>query len=306
MRIYRHLTANDVRLEPFPFRRELSMEAYLIENEGVLGLDDDIFSNVEIVEAELTLKQGRKSKDTDGRIDILATYSQEYIAVIELKLGQLDEVHLRQIEDYLHQRDQIAEQYPDILSKELAPSPKWIGILVGTTISSELASKLRRGHTTDSGIAIAALTVQRFRGSDGSVLVTTDTYFNPPTTSKDASKYKFDGQIFGKGRLVLAVIKRYVEAHPTTTFAQLQQAFPKECQGSRGVIATVEQANEIYATTARKRHFLDPEDVIQLQDSTVAISSQWGIGNIDHFIKQARKQNFTIDAANGSQVAPAK
>jgi len=299
MRIYRHLTANDVRLEPFPFRRELSMEAYLIENEGVLCLDDDVFSNVEIIEAELTLKQGRKSKDTDGRIDILATYSQEYIAVIELKLGQLDEVHLSQIEDYLVERAQITQQYPKILSIELAPIPKWIGILVGTTISSELASKLRQGYITASGIPVAALTVQRFRGSDGSILVTTDTYFNPPTVSKDASKYKFDGQVFGKGRLVLAIVKRYVETHPETTFAELQQAFPKHCQGSLGVVATVEQANEIYTTTARKRHFLDPEDVIQLPDSTVAISSQWGIGNIDHFIKQARELKFTIDAANG-------
>jgi hypothetical protein len=116
---------------------------------------------------------------------------------------------------------------------------------------------------------------------------------------KDARKYTFNGQVLGKGSLVLAVVKRYVEAHPTTTFAELQQAFPKHCQGAFGVVATVEQANEIYARTSRKRHFLDPEDVIQLPDSTVAISSQWGIGNIDRFIKQARQLGFTIDAAKG-------
>lgn len=299
MRIYRHLTANDIRLEPFPFRRELSMEAYLIENEGVLSLDDDVFSNVEIVEAELTLKQGRKSKDTDGRIDILATYSQEYIAVIELKLGQLDLLHLAQIDDYLRERSQITEQYPNILNAELAPNPKWIGILVGTAISLDLAMKLRQGHATLSGIPIAALTVQRFRGSDGSVLVTTDTYFNAPTASKDTSKYEFDGQVFGKGRLVLAIVKRYVEAHPMVTFAELQQAFPKDCQGSLGVIATVEQANEIYTATNRKRHFLEPEDLVQLSDSTVAVSSQWGIGNIDRIIKQAKALGFSIEAENG-------
>jgi len=68
MQIFRHLTINDVQLEEFPFKRELSMEAYLIENEGVLSLDTDTFNNVDIVEAELTLKQGRKSLDTDGRI----------------------------------------------------------------------------------------------------------------------------------------------------------------------------------------------------------------------------------------------
>ena len=99
MQIFTHLTANDVQLQPFPFHRELSMEAYLIENEGVLALDRDTFSDVEIIETELTLKQGRKT--TDGRIDILATYSQEYIAIVELKLGELKDIHLEQLQDYL-------------------------------------------------------------------------------------------------------------------------------------------------------------------------------------------------------------
>ncbi len=36
MKILRHLTANEETLESFPFRRELSMESYLIENESVL------------------------------------------------------------------------------------------------------------------------------------------------------------------------------------------------------------------------------------------------------------------------------
>jgi phosphotransferase system IIA component len=48
MQIFRHLTINDVQLEEFPFKRELSMEAYLIENEGVLSLDANTFNNVDI------------------------------------------------------------------------------------------------------------------------------------------------------------------------------------------------------------------------------------------------------------------
>lgn len=124
MQIFKHFTANDVQLEPFPFKRELSMEAYLVENEGVLGLDSDTFSNVEIIEVELTLKHGRNCKNTDGRIDILATYSQEYIAVVELKLGELESSHLEQLEDYLKEKDQILMQYPRIWDSELNNSPK--------------------------------------------------------------------------------------------------------------------------------------------------------------------------------------
>lgn len=111
MRVHRHVTANEVRLEPFPFKRELSMEAYLVENEEVLSLDDDQYSAVEVVASELRLREGRESKKTDGRIDVLATYSQECIAVVELKLGQLEEQHLQQLEDYLNNKQKILEDY---------------------------------------------------------------------------------------------------------------------------------------------------------------------------------------------------
>ena len=298
MQVFRHFTANDVQLEPFPFKRELSMEAYLVENERVLGLDGDTFSNVEIIETELTLKDGRKSKDTDGRIDILATYSQEYVAVIELKLGQLAGTHLRQLEDYLKEKKQILANYPNILNKELVPTPKWIGVLVGSSIESELAEKIRKGYLTEHGIPIAALTIQRFRSADGNVYVTTDTYFNGVNITKDTSKYKFDGAVLGKGRLVLATIKRHVESHPTITYAELEKVFPKNCQGSSGVFSISEVANEIFTKSGRKRHFLEPDELVQLSDSSIAISSQWGVGNIDKFISQAKRHGYIIEPVN--------
>jgi hypothetical protein len=249
-------------------------------------------------DSALSLKQGQKSKDSDGRIDILATYSQEYIAIVELKLGQLEHFHLRQIEDYLLERDQLLMQHPTILSLDSVPNPKWIGVLIGTSIELTFAEKLRKGHLTNQGIPIAALTIQRFRGSDGSVLVTTDSYFKPPT-SKDTTQYLFEGKKLGKGRLVLAVVKRHVEMNPAITFAELEKAFPKSCQGSAGVVATADQANHIYSTSGRKRHFLDPEDLIQLQDVTAVVSSQWGAGNIDRLLKRSAELGYKVQAAGG-------
>lgn len=295
MQIFRHLTINDVQLEEFPFKRELSMEAYIIENERVLSLDADTFNNVEIVEAELTLKQGRSSKDTDGRIDILATYSQEYISIIELKLGQLEEVHLKQIEDYLKKKNQILDQYPDILNKEISPVPKWVGVLVGSSIEPNLAAKIRNGYTSPDGTQIFALTIQRFRGSDGHVFVTTDTYFNNVNTLRDTSKYLFNGESLGKGRLVLAVVKRHCEQNPNITFSQLEQIFPKNCQGSSGVFTTLENANNVLTSSGRKRHFLNTDELIQIEGATIAVSSQWGIGNIDNFISCASKAGHLIE-----------
>ncbi len=301
MQIFRHLTASEVYLEAFPFKRELSMEAYLIENEQVLSLDNDSFSNVEIVETELSIKLGRGSINTDGRLDILATYSQEYIAVIELKLGQLEEKHLVQLEDYLEQRDQILKKYPDILDQENY-APKWIGVLVGTTITPDLAMKLTMGYTAKSGIQIAGLTIQRYRGKDAHIYITTDTFFKPTKTSNDNTRYKFEGLNYGKGRLVLAVIKKYVETHPNTSYAELEKLFPQICQGSYGVFARYEKANEI--AEIRKRHFLNPEDLINLSDCTIAVCSQWGAkskstkGNIENFINRAIELSYLIEPIN--------
>ena len=298
MRLYRHITANDVQLEAFPFKRELSMEAYLIDNEGVLALDDDVFSNVEVVDTEIALTNGQTSKGTDGRTDIVATYSEEYIAIIELKLGQLKCEHLEQIENYLRERNQILAKYPTILNTDSVPIPRWIGVLVGASIDLSLAEKLRQGYLTVDGIPIATLTLQRFRGSDGSVLVTTDSYFRQ-LNSKDSTKYVFEGKLLGKGRLVLEVVKRYVEANPTITFAQLEKTFPKSSQGSSGVIVPADVANHIYSTSGRRRHFLRPDELVQLQDGPAAVSNQWGIGNIDRFIKRASELKITIEPADG-------
>lgn len=273
------------------------MQAYLLDNEKVLALDDDVFGTVQIIDAEVPLEQGQKVKGTDGRIDILASYSEEYIAIVELKLELLDRKALIQLEGYLAERRQLLSR-PNVQNTEdSVPEPKWIGILVGSDIDAALAELLRNGYQTREGIPVAALTMHRFRGSDGTIIVTTDSYFKS-LAGKDLTKYLFEGQIYGKGRLALAVVKRYVEANPATTFAQLQSVFPKSVQGSRGVIASADEANHIYAMSGRRRHFLEPSDLIQLRDGVAAVSSQWGIGNIDRFLRKSAQLGFLVQSAS--------
>lgn len=73
-------------------------------------------------------------------------------ALLMLKLGELNEIHLTLLEDYLMQKHQIIEQYPDILDKNISPEPKWVGVLVGSSIHPELAAKINNGHTTKCGV----------------------------------------------------------------------------------------------------------------------------------------------------------
>lgn len=291
MKLYRHVTANNIHLQEFPFQRELSMEAYLVENPEVLRLDDDELSDVSIVDVELPIVAGRSSKNSDGRVDLIAQYGEDTVAVIELKLGVLNEHHLNQLEDYLNEVNQIGEIVRTQLDIE---SPKYLGILVGSDIEASLSDRISNGDMVAGGIAVAALTIRRFRGEDNNIYVMTDVFFKNASRDFDRTKYLFNGTTYGKGRLVLAVVKKYVEDNPDVTYAELERVFPRKLEGSWGVFDTVEKAMEIFNRSKRKRHFLAPEEIIQLGDEKIAVCTQWGTRNIGNISKKAKELEYEI------------
>lgn len=289
MYLHKHISANNVSIDNFPFQREIAMEAYLIENPTVLSMETDGFNDVEILKCEVTLLDGRIDRNTDGRIDILAKYGQEYLAVVELKLGELTENHLTQLESYLKERQQILQKFPDTWDTTVSNQPKWIGVMIGATINPDLMLKIRKGYYYDIDIPIAALTINRYIGKDGNVYVVTDTYFIDKVKNKDYTKYVFNGQKFGKNRLVLAVFKDFVEKNPTITYSQLKSKFPDSLQG-RETFTT-----ELEAKQKRdRRNFIEPDELISLVDETIAVSTQWGLANINPFIDHCRKMNIDI------------
>lgn len=113
--------------------------------------------------------------------------------------------------------------------------------------------------------------------------------------SRNYQKYVFEGLVFGKGRLVLAVVAKHVELHPGITFQQLQEVFPCRLQGtSNGVFQTLAKAQETLNREGRKRHYLNPDEVIKLSDCSVAVSSQWGT-NTENFIQHAKELGYEIE-----------
>lgn len=289
MYLHKHISANNVMIDNFPFQREIAMEAYLVENPSVLSMESDGFNDVEILKCEVSLLDGRADKNTDGRIDILAKYGQEYLAIVELKLGELNEIHLSQLESYLKERQQILQKFPDAWDSTVSTQPKWIGIMVGSTINPDLMLKIRKGYYFDVDIPIAALTINRYKGKDGNVYVITDTYFIERVKNKDYTKYIFNGQKFGKNRLVLAVIKEYVEKNPAITYSQLKVKFPDSLQGKE-TFTTESEAKK----KRDVRNFIKPDELVTLSDETIAVSTQWGIGNINPFIDHCKSINIDI------------
>ena len=116
---------------------------------------------------------------------------------------------------------------------------------------------------------------------------------------RDTTKYKFNDSLYGKGRLVLAVIKQYVSDNPDLTYDDLQSAFPKKLQGSIGVFNKLSYVISRYGDKNHKRHFIKDDEVIGLSDCHIAVSTEWGAGNINNFIEQAKAHGYSIQPANG-------
>ncbi len=290
MEIFRQITANNIVLNEYPFWRELAMEAYLLENEAILKLDKENFNDVTIVDAEIALKNGRRT--SDGRVDILAKYSGEYLCIVEIKLEEINNLSLKQLEDYIDQKDQILSIDSNYWT-ELA-DPKWVGVLVGSDISNDLRDQLSQGYMYN-GVPIAGMTIKRFKSPNNEVYVISDTFFKFKYLSKDYSKFIFNGLEYNKGRLVNVVVKNYVDNNPAITFAELKTKFLDKIQGSFGVFDTKNNAEDIFQRWGHKRHYINSDEEIRLSDATIATCTQWNPENIKLFLDQSNKLGLKIE-----------
>ncbi len=116
---------------------------------------------------------------------------------------------------------------------------------------------------------------------------------------KDRSKIAFAGKQYGKGRLVQAVIEKYVADHPHITSKQLEEAFPTSLH-SLGLFQTIPVAKK--KSKGHRRFFT--KEPIKLKDKTIAVCSEFGTGNIDPFLEQASKQGYPIKKRFNTKQAP--
>jgi len=118
--------------------------------------------------------------------------------------------------------------------------------------------------------------------------------YNIPTNNgRDNTKYMLDGVRYGKNRLVLAIVKKYVVSYPDITAEELMLTFDKSLQGSFGVVRTVQDVVHSYADSKR-RFFLRPNEVIDTSTEQCAVCTQWGSFNIKNIITRAKELGMTI------------
>ncbi len=110
---------------------------------------------------------------------------------------------------------------------------------------------------------------------------------------KDTTKYLFKGSPYGKGRLVLAVVKEYMLQHPDLNAIELTSSFAPRIQGALGVVRTLNFAKD-YCSDYEKRFFTKENEIIHTSTEDCVVCSQWGKFNINNFIKRAEELGFNI------------
>ena len=126
-----------------------------------------------------------------------------------------------------------------------------------------------------------------------SEMISKETFIEEPPQQRDKTRYMFNGNVYLKNRLVLAIIKDYVSKNQAITCNELKTIFDKSLQGSIGVVE--------YESIAKQRkdyqvRFFEKEDeVLRLLDGNMLVCSQWGILNISNFIKRAEQLGYEIE-----------
>lgn len=109
---------------------------------------------------------------------------------------------------------------------------------------------------------------------------------------RDRSGYNFNGSTYGKGPLVLAVVRFYVDENPGVDYSTLKNAFPDELLKSYGIFKKLEAAQTV--SRKRKRYFLKDAQLIDVVDCQVAVCNQFTSGNISAFLNKAREIGYDI------------
>lgn len=106
-------------------------------------------------------------------------------------------------------------------------------------------------------------------------------------SDKDYTQYEFLGIRYNKRKLVLAVIKHWVDQHHPVCIDDLRAAFPSTVRSN--LFREFELAQQQYQSTQIDRYFLGDEDLLTFQGQQWAICNQWGRGNIPAFIDHVSK-----------------
>ena len=120
-----------------------------------------------------------------------------------------------------------------------------------------------------------------------------ETFVEERPTQRDKTRYMFNGNVYLKNKLVLAVVKDYVSKNQAITCYELKTVFDKSLQGSIGVVEYEHIAKQ--RKDYQVRFFEKEDEILRLVDGNMMVCSQWGVLNISNFIKRAEQLGYKIE-----------
>lgn len=273
-----------------------------IAGDGVVGPTEQKILEEVGIEMGLTIEQARKTiKDVVGAYprSNIQECEKEYLQIISevLEDGIISSIERMQLARKAKSLGISDSRAQTLLEQEKAK----LGIFDASTPTAtpsaatvETAAKVvASSHSAADDKTHSSKPDENDLTEDENIDATTDADVSSSVSSKDKSKYTFDGKKLGKGRLVLAVIKRHVESRPSITYSELEKAFPKNCHSLRPGGRVFSNFNELSDT----KYFSSPEELVELQDCTIAVSTRWSINSIGGFINQAKSLGYEIALA---------
>ena len=110
---------------------------------------------------------------------------------------------------------------------------------------------------------------------------------------RDTTKFSLDGKVYGKGKLVHAIVEKYVTMNPNISATQLMTTFDKSLQGSHGVVRTLSDV-KINCSDYNRRFFATSEYIIHTSTEDCVVCSQWGIANIGRILSRAEQLGIEV------------
>lgn len=268
-----------------PFLFELAMEGYIADYPAIL-------SNAKLGLEEPEVMDVEEKIATNCRIDILMRYTNDAIAVVELKNVLVDDKALQQLIKYLQIKQEELKK-----KAEGDEDTSLIGILVGPEIDNAVKQNIEANGSLQ-GFLIYGVELQRYY-DEGSWYIVTNWYAPKPILGKkDHTKYILNGNkdmLLGKGRLVYKVIEDYMAKNYGVSFADLQKIFPDTLRKVKSIKVkhhVVELEVNVDPQDRYARYFRTP---LICSDGNVVVSSQWGIGNIASFIEHSKTLGYIIE-----------
>lgn len=125
---------------------------------------------------------------------------------------------------------------------------------------------------------------------------------------KDFSKYLFNGLEHAKNRYIFEVIKSFIEENPQLTLDEFpKKVLERNFDNRKNDFETwktydeaidqhLQKGSKRYFVTARGGDYLKDKDmVLKLADAEICISNQWGLPNMEPFVKLMKSRGIRTE-----------